>query len=217
VAERERLDVDERRQRLIAVGRELFADRPVDDVSVEEIAEAAGISKGLLYHYFRSKRGFHLAVLESAAAEMLALSDAAAERQGAEQHGVEQQGAEQPAGDGAELRAALDAFVQFTETRKRGFSMLIRGASSDPDVEVIVDSVRDAVVTRIVEHLDVHVPSPRQQLGLRAWVGFVETATLRWLDDESGAVSRRELVELLAGVLESTVAVCDAGFSAAAR
>jgi AcrR family transcriptional regulator len=53
---RTRLDVDERRTQLVELGLEHFGERAYDDVSIDAIAEAAGISKGLLYHYFPTKR-----------------------------------------------------------------------------------------------------------------------------------------------------------------
>src|SRR5436853_7646623 len=62
---RTRLDIDLRRQQLVEVGMELFAKRPYDEVWVEEIAAAAGVSRGLLYHYFPTKRDFFVAVVRA--------------------------------------------------------------------------------------------------------------------------------------------------------
>ncbi len=70
---RARLSLDERRQQLLDLGLELFSQRPFEDISVEDIADAAGISRGLLYHYFPSKRDFYVAVVRVAAAELRAL------------------------------------------------------------------------------------------------------------------------------------------------
>ena len=55
-----RLPVDERRRQLIELGIEIFSENPYEDISTSEIAEQAQISKGLLYHYFPSKRHFFL-------------------------------------------------------------------------------------------------------------------------------------------------------------
>jgi AcrR family transcriptional regulator len=66
-----RLDVEERRKQLVALGIELFAERTYDDVSIDELAHAAGISKGLLYHYFPTKRDFYIATVKQAAQELL--------------------------------------------------------------------------------------------------------------------------------------------------
>ncbi|MBO9534682.1 MAG: helix-turn-helix transcriptional regulator [Solirubrobacteraceae bacterium] len=61
---RQRLDVDARRAQLLTIGSELFASRPYDDVWIDHVAERADVSRGLLYHYFGSKRGLLHAVIE---------------------------------------------------------------------------------------------------------------------------------------------------------
>ena len=69
-AKRSRLTVDERREQLVRLGVDIFSERPYDEVSIDEIAAAAGISKGLLYHYFPSKRDFYVAVVRHGAAQL---------------------------------------------------------------------------------------------------------------------------------------------------
>ncbi|HRI06444.1 MAG TPA: helix-turn-helix domain-containing protein, partial [Nannocystaceae bacterium] len=63
--------VDERRDQLLTLGRRIFAERAYDEVSIDDIAEAAGISKGLLYHYFGSKRGFYVAIVRESASRLV--------------------------------------------------------------------------------------------------------------------------------------------------
>src|SRR2546429_6237276 len=65
-----RLDLDARREQLMRVGLELFSTNSYDAVSIDEIAARAGISKGLLYHYFPSKREFYVAGVRAAAAQL---------------------------------------------------------------------------------------------------------------------------------------------------
>src|SRR4051794_13898071 len=67
-----RLDVDERRRRLLEQGAELFERHSYDELSMAQIARAAGISKALLYHYFPSKQAYFAATLEQAAGELAA-------------------------------------------------------------------------------------------------------------------------------------------------
>src|SRR3954447_26586434 len=62
--ERMRMSTDARREQLVAAGTALFQHRPHTQVSIEEIADAAGVSKGLLYHYFPTKNAFIVAALE---------------------------------------------------------------------------------------------------------------------------------------------------------
>src|SRR6476661_7198904 len=65
-----RLDVDERRRRLLELGAELFTQHTYDELSMARIARAAGISKALLYHYFPSKEAYFVATLEEKAGEL---------------------------------------------------------------------------------------------------------------------------------------------------
>ena len=74
-ARRVRLSTDARREQLVALGIDIFSERPFDEVSIDDIAAAAGISKGLLYHYFPSKRDFYVAVVRHSADEMQAITD----------------------------------------------------------------------------------------------------------------------------------------------
>ena len=66
----QRLDVDERRRRLLELGADLFTRFAYDELSMSRIAREAGISKALLYHYFPSKEAYFVATLETAAAEL---------------------------------------------------------------------------------------------------------------------------------------------------
>ena len=75
VGKRARLTLDERRAQLVELGADVFRDRPYDEVSIDDIAAAAGVSKGLLYHYFDGKREFYVAALRHAAEEIEALTE----------------------------------------------------------------------------------------------------------------------------------------------
>ncbi len=67
---RERLDLDTRRDAFLATGLAVFSARSYDEVSIDDLAAAAGVSKGLLYHYFPTKRDFYDAALRKAADEL---------------------------------------------------------------------------------------------------------------------------------------------------
>jgi AcrR family transcriptional regulator len=62
---RRRLSPDDRRNELLALGAEVFGQRPYDDVRIDEIAERAGVSRALMYHYFPDKRTFFAAVVRA--------------------------------------------------------------------------------------------------------------------------------------------------------
>ncbi|BBY65331.1 TetR/AcrR family transcriptional regulator [Mycolicibacterium helvum] len=62
---RRRLSPDDRRNELLALGAEVFGQRPYDEVRIDEIAERAGVSRALMYHYFPEKRAFFAAVVRA--------------------------------------------------------------------------------------------------------------------------------------------------------
>src|ERR1043166_5940608 len=66
-----RLETDERRAQLLALARKAFSDRSYDEVSIDDLAREARISKGLLYHYFPTKRDLYVAGLREIADELV--------------------------------------------------------------------------------------------------------------------------------------------------
>jgi AcrR family transcriptional regulator len=64
---RRRLSPEDRRTELLALGAEVFGKRPYDEVRIDEIAERAGVSRALMYHYFPDKRSFFAAVVKDEA------------------------------------------------------------------------------------------------------------------------------------------------------
>jgi AcrR family transcriptional regulator len=188
-ARRARLSTDARREQLVALGVEMFSERPFDDVSIDDIAAGAGISKGLLYHYFPSKRDFYVAVVRHSADEMQAITDTDPDLEPLER-----------------LADGLDRYLEYVATHARGFATVLRaGIGSDPEVAAIVEGVRAAMARRILADVaDTDPPPAAVRIAIRGWVGFAEAASLEWL--ERGELSREELRELLVRALTGAVA-----------
>ncbi len=74
-ATRRRLSPDDRRAELLALGADVFGKRPYDDVRIDEIAERAGVSRALMYHYFPDKRAFFAAVVKEQADRLIEATD----------------------------------------------------------------------------------------------------------------------------------------------
>jgi AcrR family transcriptional regulator len=189
-ARRSRLSTDERRGQLVALGIDIFSERPFDEVSIDDIAAAAGISKGLLYHYFPSKRDFYVAVIRSAADEMQALTEP------------------DPALPPRErLAAALERYLAYVETHARGYATVLRaGIGSDPAVADIVEEVRGAMVARLLADLPAAAGGDAPvalRVAVRGWVGFVEAASLDWL--EHRGLARADLRDMLIAALDGAV------------
>ena len=178
-----RLPVDERRSQLLTLAHTLFADRTYEEISIDEIAKAAGISKGLLYHYFSSKRAFYVAAVEHAAQMLLDATDF-------DDDGLTELEA---------LNLGLDNYLRFVQERAVAYSFLLRGGmASDNEVRDLVERTRQRFAERFIEDLGLAEPSPRLRVVVAGFVGFVERASLQWLAE--GEPERKELVALLADV-----------------
>ncbi|MEU3608090.1 TetR/AcrR family transcriptional regulator [Streptomyces sp. NPDC035033] len=173
---RRRMGVEERKQQLIGVALELFSSRSPDEVSIDEIAAAAGISRPLVYHYFPGKQSLYEAALRRAADELAARF------------------LEPPQGPlGARLLRVMGRFFDFVDDHGPGFAALMRGgpAVGSSTTNAMIDEVRQAAYEQILAHLGVTEPSPRLELVVRSWVSLAESTALLWLDGRR--VPRAEL------------------------
>ncbi|MDQ0943980.1 MULTISPECIES: TetR/AcrR family transcriptional regulator [unclassified Streptomyces] len=164
---RRRMGVEERRQQLIGVALELFSHRSPDEVSIDEIAAAAGISRPLVYHYFPGKQSLYEAALRRAADELA---------------GRFQEPPEGPLG--ARLLRVMGRFFDFVDEHGPGFSALMRGgpAVGSSTTNAMIDEVRQAAYEQILAHLGIETPPSRLELVVRSWVSLAESTALIWLD-----------------------------------
>jgi AcrR family transcriptional regulator len=157
---------DERRAQLLALGLDAFAARSYDEVSVDDIARAAGVSKGLLYHYFSTKRDFYRAAIGDVARRLLAETA--------------QPDSVPPA---ERLRFGLERYFAFVERHGLEYAALLKGGvGSDPDVGRVIESTRQAIVERTVRGAGGLEATPLARTAVRGWVGFVEATSLEWAE-----------------------------------
>lgn len=186
---RTRLDPAARRAQLIELGVRMLATRTLDELSVEDIAREAGISRGLLFHYFASKQDFHVAVAGAAAAELIART------------------APDPALPPVEaLRHAVAAYIDYVEENPDNYKSLVRGAASgDERMRAIFDETRAALAGRVVDVVAQlgFTLGPRAELAVHGWVAFAEECTIRWIDTRG--TDRVALAELLTKALPAVV------------
>ncbi|MET8769362.1 TetR/AcrR family transcriptional regulator [Streptomyces sp. NPDC004658] len=177
---RRRMGVEERRQQLIGVALDLFSRRSPDEVSIDEIASAAGISRPLVYHYFPGKLSLYEAALRRASEDLA--SRFTEPREG-------------PLG--ARLLRVMGRFFDFVDEHGPGFSALMRGgpAVGSTTTNALIDSVRQAAYDQILSHLGVAEASPRLELVVRSWISLVESTALIWLDGRR--IPRAELEKQL--------------------
>lgn len=189
---RTRLTPDERRAQLLDLGVRLLADRSLDELSIDLLAEEAGISRGLLYHYFGNKHAFHEAVVRRAVDDLIA--------QTAPQSDLE---------DPLEMLAAsMAAYVDYVEANHAGYLSLVKGAQGGNEtLRAIYDETRGALTDRIfVADSDAYVipDTPAVRLLVRGWAAMAEDLVLSWVADPDG-VGRDELLHLLAVSLPALV------------
>src|SRR5215468_2460713 len=182
-----RLDNDQRRAQLLALAKRAFADRAYDDVSIDDLARVAGISKGLLYHYFPTKRDLYVAGLRDISDKLV------------------QAITSQPAGAAPfeRLQHAVDAYLLHVTQHSRAFVALMRGGiGSDPEVASVVDDVRTRLFDRLLAGSSLATMlagDARFETAIRGWIGFVEASSIDWCANPR--LSAIELRELMTAVL----------------
>jgi AcrR family transcriptional regulator len=188
---RTRLSPAQRREQLLDLGVRLLADRSLDELSIDLLAEEAGISRGLLYHYFGNKVAFHEAVVRHAADDLIA------------------QTAPPPGGEPlARLLASVAAYVDYVTANFEGYVSLVKGAAGGNEtLRGIYEEVREVLSARIF-HEDAQgelVPdTPHNRLIVRGWVAMCEELVVAWRTDPGG-VSREDLLAITTAALPALV------------
>jgi AcrR family transcriptional regulator len=185
---RRRLAVDQRREELLRVGLELFSTRAYDEIWVEEIADRAGVSRGLLYRYFPTKRDFYVEVTRTAAAEAGQLT------------------APDPSlPPNEQLRTGIHAFLGYAEEHSQGFLTAYRGSlAGDPEVRSIVEESRKRQSARILTLVAGDAePPPLLRLAVHGWIAFAQNITAQWLQQREP--DREAVCDLLARALAGAI------------
>jgi AcrR family transcriptional regulator len=186
-----RLDVSERRRQLLERGAALFTRHSYDELSMQTIADEAGISKALLYHYFPSKQAYFEATLSQAAEQLREATEPNPDLPPLEQ-----------------LEGSLDAFLKLIGDNMEAYSKLMQSLSSAPEVREMVEEVRMRTAQRILEALFPEGPPPKARAAVHGWLWFMDGACLDWI--RQGDLSRDELRGLLLGTLFGALAAANA-------
>ena len=174
---RVRMSPESRREQLLDLGTRLLATRTLDEISIELLAEEAGISRGLLYHYFGSLREFHVAVVRRAVEDIYAIT------------------APRDIDDPLEqLTVSLGAYLDYVADNYTGYVSLIRAAAGgNEEIQAIYRDARRSLTDRIFEIAGPEqlvalgvVDSPATRMLLDAWAAMVETAVVAWVADPHG-------------------------------
>ncbi len=182
--------MDERRAQLLKLGMRLFGTRAYDEVSIDAIAEQAGVSKGLLYHYFGSKRAYYLAIVAHAAGQLLeSMRDLDPDIVGPPR-----------------ARAALGAYLDFVEEHGDAYAAMVSGGlGADPEVAAVLEASRTGVINQILVDVGLEEPRPMFVLALRHYIGGVEATALEWHARRD--LSRETLLDFLTEQIRVTLDV----------
>ncbi|MBA2953749.1 TetR family transcriptional regulator [Nocardioides sp. MAH-18] len=180
-----RLEAAERREQILDAANALFAERGYDAVRIEDIASSAGVTRGLVHHYFGGRKDVYIALLG---------------RLGA----VREEQLRQPEGRSARARVAdtVSRWLDWTEANRSIYLGTIAPGEdiSEPDVSrFVTDLMRRAVALVVAFHSDIAQDSPRLRYALECWTGLNRAATRRWL---RGEATREVTQEVLATTLE---------------
>lgn len=187
---RSRLNPDERRAQLVAIGVNFLAEHPLDELTIDDLASRAGVSKALIFHYFDSRQGVERAIVTTARDSLLAATEPWAELPPREL-----------------IHETLLRTAAFVRDHSGTFSSLVRGiASGDPAVRAIVDEAREQSAIRLREaFLELGTPDAAAlRTALRSWVSFAEETFLELVVDRR--TDDVAVVEFLERTLDAVVA-----------
>jgi len=174
-----RLNVDERRRQLLDAGATLFAEHAYEEISMRDIAQAAGVSKPLLYHYFPSKIDLFKEAVAEKAAELAGIIEPGSEGTPLEQ-----------------LSNSLDSYLAWIETNARTWSKLVQSAASLPEARELIEGFRQRTMDMALARLtDGAAPRPALRTTISGWLGFMDAAILDWT--QHGDLPREDLRDLL--------------------
>ncbi len=190
----------DRREQLLDIGLAMLATRPLEEMSIELLAEEAGISRGLLYHYFANKQEFHLDVVRRAVADLTAVTAPRGIADPMEQ-----------------LTTSMAAYVDYVVDNYAGYVSLVHAAAGgNEDLREVYLQARDALTSRVFEAVGAEeladlgiVDTPAARLLVQGWAALAEEMTINWVAGDRSSCSREQLLSMLAGALPALVRLTD--------
>jgi AcrR family transcriptional regulator len=188
----QRLDHHERRRQILACARSLFSERSYASVSTTEIAREAGVARGLLNHYFGTKRDLYLEVVRT-----LVRTPPNPVPLQAPGRGIE-----------IVIDESVDRWLTMLERNQGTWLAALgtRGPGRDPEVEEILEDAREQAADRLIEALQTYeaARAPDElRAAIRAYSGFAEAASIEWL--ERHRLTREQIHTLLVQAFLSIV------------
>lgn len=199
-----RLEADARREQILSCAVDLFGERPYDDVSTVDVARAAGVTRGLLHHYFGTKRGLYIEVvrrmLDLTRIDLVAATLATPGSPGTRTPSVRRR-----------AEKGVDHFLDAVSQHGRTFVAVSRaeGIGRDPEVSEILARADDLSAAAVIAALGLPDPgrdSPEYAV-VRSYLELVKGATREWVRDATltRAEVRTLLVESLVTITKTVI------------
>jgi AcrR family transcriptional regulator len=176
---RRRLEPQHRREQLLDTAAAMFAEKPYEDVHVEDIAARAGVSRALLYNHFPSKRDLYVAIFKRASGRFLARVSPDGQLPLAEQ-----------------LASGLESHIQSFVDHPFEAIAINRGAlSDDPAIQAIIAEELNVVGQRLINQLVAEgCLRDATEIAVEGWLAFVRAACVKWIQSQN--ISRADLTEM---------------------
>jgi AcrR family transcriptional regulator len=188
------LEAEERRAQILRVAAQLFSERHYDAVSTAEVAREAGVARGLVNHYFRTKRDLYVEVVRSMLEVPDDLFPAPADADASQRLAV--------------LSDAVDRWLRTVKANRGTWLACIgaQGFGRDPELEGVLEDARRRIIDQLIalawgppQHA-----TPEVRALMRGYEGFAQAITADWL--QTGRPARRDVHELL---VQGLVALVD--------
>lgn len=175
-----RLEPDARRQQILRCAVRQFGERPYASVSTGELAEDAGVTRGLIHHYFGTKRGLYLEVVRLMV--MVPEPEEAAPVEGTLEERVE---------------LSVDWFLGAVRPHGKTFVAVTgaEGVGTDPEIETLLAEADDLAARSVLRIVGIDGGSAQQRAMIRAYGGLVKASVREWVRD--GTLTQQEVRELL--------------------
>lgn len=158
---RTRLTHADRRRQLVGIGLAKLVDKPLWDLSIDEVAAEAGISRGLLFHYFPTKRDFYVACIQAAGRRILRNTAPDPDQEPRDQ-----------------VLGMVHALVEQIDRRRAFYLSLLHGTgTADVSLVEVYDGIWAESTDRVVVALD--LPGEQHDV-VHAWWAYVEDRALSW-------------------------------------
>ena len=162
-----RLTAEQRRHQLFAVALELFAHRGYRATTMDDIAEAAGVTKPLLYQHFSSKRALYLELVDSIAKDLLTAVG---------------RGVAQAEGPRQQVELGFAAYFRLVVSHEAEFRLLYgRDHADDQELGRALRTVEDAIAEAIDPLIDAGLDADHRRLLAYGIVGMAEGASRRFM------------------------------------